>query len=78
VRQGASRTVSRPIDRAVDIIAFSVIGVACAVGLVWGRDDPYIVGLVILGLSVESWYAVRFIRARRRTSPRSRRGGGAL
>jgi hypothetical protein len=70
--------MSRPIDTAVDIIAFCVIGVACAAGLVWGRHDPYIVGLVILGLSVESWYAVRFIRARRRTSPRSRRGGGAL
>ena len=28
--------MSRPIDRAVDIIAFCVIGVACAVGLVWG------------------------------------------
>jgi hypothetical protein len=60
--------MSRPIDRAVDIVAFCVIGVACAAGLIWGRGSAYIVGLVILGLSVESWYVVQFIRARRRTS----------
>ena len=60
--------MSRPIDRAVDIVAFCVIAAACAAGLVWGRGSAYIVGLVILGLSVESWYVVQFIRARRRAS----------
>jgi hypothetical protein len=60
--------MSRPIDRAIDIVAFCVIGAACAAGLIWGRDVPYIVGLVILGLSVESWYVVQFVRARRRLS----------
>jgi len=67
--------MSRPIDKAVDIVAFCVIGAACAAGLIWGRDEPYIVGLVILGLSVESWYVVQFIRARRRTSGKPARSG---
>jgi Flp pilus assembly protein TadB len=60
--------MSRPIDRAVDIVAFCVIAAACAAGLLWARDVPFIVAMVIFGLSIESWYVYRFVRQRRRQS----------
>ncbi len=64
--------MSRPIDKAVDIVAFCVIGAACAAGLIWARDVPYIVAMVIFGLSIESWYVYRFVRTRGRRSSTGR------
>lgn len=59
---------ARPVDKAVDAVAFSIIGIACIAGLVWARDIPFIVAMVIFGFSIESWYVYRFVRGRRRRS----------
>ena len=59
---------TRRVDRVVDAVAFSIIGVACIAGIVWARDEPFIVAMVIFGLSIESWYVYRFVRGRSRRS----------
>ena len=59
---------SRRADKAVDAAAFCIIGMACIAGVVWARDVPFIVAMVIFGLSIESWYVYRFVRGRWRRS----------
>lgn len=61
-------TTSRRDDKVVDALAFCIIGIACIAGIVWGRDVPFIVAMVIFGFSIESWYVYRFVRGRRRRS----------
>jgi hypothetical protein len=65
VSEGAT---NRRADNVVDAVAFCIIGVACIAGIVWARDVPFIVAMVIFGLSIESWYIYRFVRGRRRRS----------
>jgi len=61
--------VTRRTDTIVDVAAVCIIGVACIAGLVWARDVPYIVGLVILGFAVEAWYVRMLVRKFRRRPP---------
>ena len=64
----SEEATSRRADKVVDAVAFCIIGIACIVGVVWARDVPFIVAMVIFGLSIESWYVYRFVRGRRRRS----------
>jgi hypothetical protein len=65
VSEGAT---GRRADKVVDAVAFCMIGIACVTGIVWARHVPFIVAMVVFGLSIESWYVYRFVRGRMRRS----------